>query len=122
MTNLVDLKEIAPRPIWDGISARIVQGDKITLGVVEIEPDGIVPEHQHPNEQLGIVLEGSLTFRVGDEVKRLSAGGTWRIPGDVPHEVRAGADGAVVIDVFAPVRADWEAIEAEPPRRARWPA
>jgi hypothetical protein len=36
-------------------------------------------------------------------------GGTWRILGDVPHEVTVGPDGAVVIDVFSPPREDWRA-------------
>ena len=29
----------------------------------------------------------------------------------MPHEVHTGPEGAVVIDVFAPVRADWQALE-----------
>ena len=121
MSNLVDLKSIAPKPIWDGIAARIVQGERISLAVVELEPNGVVPEHQHPNEQLGIVLEGSVTFRIDHETRRLAPGGTWRITGDVPHEVRAGARGAVVVDVFTPVRADWETIAPEASRPPRWP-
>lgn len=120
--NLVELGEIAPRPVWDGVRARVVQGERLTLGIVEIEPDGVVPAHDHPNEQLGMVIEGSVTFRVGDEVRRLGPGGTWRIPGDVPHELRAGADGAVVIDLFTPTRDDWTAIEPEPLRPPRWPS
>jgi quercetin dioxygenase-like cupin family protein len=122
MTNLAELKEIAPKPIWNGVAARVVQGERITLAVVELEPNGLVPEHQHPNEQLGIVLEGSVTFRIEEESKRLGPGGTWRIFGDAPHEVRAGARGAVVIDVFTPTRTDWESIEDDPGRSPRWPS
>jgi quercetin dioxygenase-like cupin family protein len=122
MANLVEAHEIAPRPIWDGVSARIVQGDRIMLGIVEIDANGLVPEHHHPHEQLGMVIEGSVTFRIGDEVRELGAGGTWRIPSEVPHELRAGDEGAVVIDIFTPVRDDWTAIAAEPLRRPRWPS
>lgn len=122
MSNLVDLEQIAPKPIWEGIAARIVQGERISLAVVELEPNGLVPEHRHPNEQLGIVLEGSVTFRIDEEARRLRPGGTWRITSDVPHEVRAGTRGAVVIDVFTPVRSDWEALQPEPARPLRWPA
>jgi hypothetical protein len=39
----------------------------------------------------------------------------------VPHAVDVGPDGAVVIDVFAPVRGDWAAIETSEPREPRWP-
>lgn len=122
MTNLADLKDIAPKAIWDGIAARILQGERISMAVVELAPDGMVPEHQHPHEQMGIVLEGSVTFRVGDETRRLGPGGTWRITGDTPHEVHAGARGAVVVDIFTPVRADWDALDSEPARPPRWPS
>jgi quercetin dioxygenase-like cupin family protein len=122
MTNLAQLQELAPKPIWDRVAARFVQGEHITMAVVELEPGSVVPEHHHPNEQLGIVLHGSLTFRVGDETKQLGPGGTWRILGDVPHQASAGEHGAVVIDVFTPIRSDWERIEDDPIRPPLWPS
>jgi quercetin dioxygenase-like cupin family protein len=122
MTNLKDLDEIAPKPIWDGVVARVLEGERLTLAVVEIDPDCVVPEHHHANEQLGIVLEGSVSFRVDQEIKQLGPGGTWRILGDVPHEVRAGSEGAVVVDVFTPTREDWGSIESGSARPPRWPA
>jgi quercetin dioxygenase-like cupin family protein len=108
---LADLAAVAPFKIWDGVVARSVDGERAGFAVVELEPSTVVPEHSHENEQLGIVLRGSLSFRVGDEVRDFEAGGTWRIAPNVPHEVHAGPEGAVVIDVFAPVRADWQALE-----------
>jgi quercetin dioxygenase-like cupin family protein len=116
-----DLGGMGPQDIWNGVSVRAVHGDRITLGVVELEPSAVVPEHRHENEQLGMVLSGSLTFRVGDESRELGPGGTWRILANVPHEVAAGPDGAVVIDVFAPTRDDWSAFEPQAPRAPRWP-
>jgi quercetin dioxygenase-like cupin family protein len=122
MSNLQDLAAVAPKTVWDGVTARIVDGERISLAVVELEPGGLVPEHRHDNEQLGLVLEGEITFRIGDEQRTLGPGGTWRILADVPHEARAGAGGAVVIDVFTPVRDDWSALPPEPKRPPRWPA
>jgi quercetin dioxygenase-like cupin family protein len=58
---------------------------------------------------------------VGDETKELGPGSTWSIPSDVPHEVRAGPEGAVVIDVFAPPRDDWGGVERDEPRTPHWP-
>jgi quercetin dioxygenase-like cupin family protein len=97
-----------------------VEGERITLAVVELAPGAIVPEHRHEQEQLGICLQGSLRFRVGETVRELVAGGTWRIDSDDPHEVVAGPEGAVVIDVFAPIRSDWVFSSLEP-RAPRWP-
>jgi quercetin dioxygenase-like cupin family protein len=116
-----DLSELAPRQIWQSVAVRTVDGERLTLGVIELDANALVPEHRHDHEQLGMVLQGSLEFRVGDEKKQLSAGGTWRIPSNVPHAVQVGPEGAVVIDVFAPVRQDWGGIEPEEPRAPRWP-
>lgn len=116
-----DLAEFAPQRIWERIAARSLHGDELTLSVVELDPGAVVAEHSHPNEQLGIVLRGSMDFRVGDERRRLGPGGAWRIPAQTSHEATAGPDGAVVIDVFAPPRTDWDEIEADPPRPPRWP-
>jgi quercetin dioxygenase-like cupin family protein len=115
------LAELRPLEIWDGILARTVDGDGLTLAVVELAPGALVAEHAHENAQLGLVIRGSVEFRIGDEVRELGPGGTWRIPPHVPHEVTAGTDGAVVIDVFAPAREDWGALERTEPQAPRWP-
>ena len=100
--------------------ARRVQGERITLAVVELAPNAIVPEHRHPNEQNGLVIQGRVLFRCGDEERELGPGGTWRILGDVPHSVVTGPDGAILIDVFTPIRDDWDRLDVldQPPL---WP-
>lgn len=108
MTDLADLADIAPIEVFAGICARRVEGDLITLAIVELDPDAVVPEHRHAHEQNGMVITGQMTFRVGSEERVLGPGGTWRIRGDVPHTATAGPEGAVVIDVFSPIRSDWE--------------
>jgi quercetin dioxygenase-like cupin family protein len=108
MTDLADLADIAPIQVFDGIRARRVEGDLITLAIVELDPNAVVPEHRHAHEQNGMVITGQMAFRVGSEERVLGPGGTWRILGDVPHTAVAGPEGAVVIDVFSPIRSDWE--------------
>ena len=107
--------------IWDGVHGRVVHGDRITLGVIELDANTLVPEHSHEHEQLGMCLSGSLLFRVADESRKLGPGETWSIPGNVPHEVQVGPDGAVVIDVFAPTRDEWREAPHAEPRPPRWP-
>ena len=115
------LEDLDVIQVWETVVARAVHGERQSLAVVELEPNALVPEHRHENEQLGIVIEGSLEFRIEDETKHLGPGETWTIPSNVPHEVIAGPLGAVVIDVFAPVRADWNELEQSRPREPRWP-
>ena len=115
------LNDIAPLPIWNGILARIVEGEEMTFAVVELDPHAVAALHQHSNEQLGLVLRGTITFKIGDETRSLKAGDTYEIPANVPHEATAGAEGAVVIDVFAPIRADWHRFTAKAPQPSLWP-
>ena len=121
MSAFSDLAAIGPQDIWEAVSVRAVHGERITLGVVELDPNTVVPEHRHETEQLGMVLSGSLSFRVGDESRELGPGGTWCIPANVAHDVVTGPDGAVVLDVFVPPRDDWSAFEPQAPRTPRWP-
>ena len=121
MNAFDDLRELPLRQIWDGIHARVISGERLSLGVVELGPGAVAREHKHEHEQLGIVLSGTITFRIGDETRELGPGQTWTIPSNVLHEATAGPGGAVVLDVFAPVREDWVALEAADPREPRWP-
>jgi quercetin dioxygenase-like cupin family protein len=115
------LDEIQPVLLWDGVLVRPLHGERATLSVVELDPGVLLPQHSHMNEQIGVMLRGSMTFRIGNETEDVLPGSTWRIPADVPHEVTAGPDGAVVVEIFAPVREDWKAREAVAPRRPRFP-
>ncbi len=123
MSNLVDIATLPVIDVWGTeVQARRVEGERITLALVELAPDAVVPGHQHEAEQLGMVIEGSVTFTIGDERRELGPGGTWRIPSNVPHQVTTGPAGATVIDVFNPTRADWDALPvapAQPPQH--WP-
>jgi len=121
MSTLNELAGVRPLQVWKGVIARAVEGDRVSLAVIELDPMSVVPEHSHENEQLGMVISGSVTFRVDDEVRELGPGGTWRIAPNRPHEVRVGPEGAVVIDVFAPARADWAALESLEPQAPQWP-
>lgn len=123
MSNLEDLADRPLLEIWgETVRARRVQGERITLAIVELAPNAVVPEHRHAAEQLGMVIRGRMHFTVDGETRDLGPGGTWRILGDRPHDVVAGPEGAVVIDVFTPVRSDWdEKTIVEPSPAPRWP-
>ena len=121
MSTFDHVESIAPRQVWEAIAARSVHGQRLTLAVVELDPGAVAAEHSHDNEQLGLVLNGSLDFRIGDERRELGPGATYVIPSNTPHMAIAGPEGAVVVDVFAPVRAEWQALEPLDVRAPRWP-
>src|SRR5581483_11419924 len=67
MTVFSEVPSSAPLEIWQGVLGRSVEGENATLAVIELDPGAIVPEHRHVNEQLGVLVTGSLTFRIGEE-------------------------------------------------------
>jgi quercetin dioxygenase-like cupin family protein len=111
VSSFADVGSIEAQRIWPGVIGKAVNGDRVTLALIELEADSVVPEHRHENEQVGILLRGSLTFRIGDETRELAPGATWRIVANVPHDVRTGPNGALLVEVFAPTRDDWHALE-----------
>ncbi len=113
--------KLKPTRIWDGVLARAVNGDRVTIGFVDIEPNVLVPEHRHENEQVGFVLRGSVTMMVDGQSRELRVGETYTIASQLPHSAKAGADGVSVVDVFAPVRQDWKTKPTVAPFPGRWP-
>ncbi|MDX6548834.1 MAG: hypothetical protein QOG33_2384 [Gaiellales bacterium] len=122
MSAFAGLDDLIALRIWDGVVARPVEGERTTFAIVELEAGCSVPEHRHDNEQIGVCVAGSIRFRIGDETRDVVPGDTWCIPGDVPHQVDAGPDGALIAECFTPARADWAGLERLPGRPApRWP-
>jgi len=115
------IAETAPQRIWDGVIGRSRYGSELTLAVVELEPDTVIPEHSHRNEQMGLLIEGSVTFRVDSDERLLDPGASWCIPPHTPHEVRVGPSGAIIVEAFAPPRDDWRALHETPPAAPHWP-
>lgn len=121
MGSMSDLKDVPPRRIWEGVQARVINGERMTLATVEISPGQQVPEHTHDNEQMGFVIQGSVTFTIGGDIRTLGPGGSWKIHSNVAHQVAAGPEGAVVAECYAPLRADWASLSTRDPPPPVWP-
>jgi quercetin dioxygenase-like cupin family protein len=97
------LRELAP-----GITTRIFAGEQAMLSVVTLAPHAEGSLHHHPEEQWGVLLDGSAVRVQGDEEIAVAKGDFWRTPGGVPHTMRAGAQGARVLDIFSPPRPEYK--------------
>jgi len=96
-------RELAP-----GIITHIFSGEHAMLSVVTLAPNATGSLHHHPEEQWGVLLEGSGVRTQGDEEIPVKKGDFWRTPGNVPHTLRAGPDGARVLDIFSPPRPEYK--------------
>jgi quercetin dioxygenase-like cupin family protein len=102
--NFSDLSQGVPRTLAPGITTAVFPGQQAMFSVVDFAPDSAGSIHSHPEEQWGILLQGSGT-RIQDGVHvPVGTGDFWRTPGGVEHGFIAGPHGARVLDVFAPPR------------------
>lgn len=105
--NLSDPDQGISRQLAEGIATRVFAGEQAMLSVVRFEPNAEGRIHSHPEEQWGVMIEGSgVRIQDGREVP-VRAGDFWRTPGGVSHGLRAGPSGATVLDVFAPPRQEY---------------
>ena len=104
--------ELAP-----GVIGRPLFGEGAMLNLIEFEPGATVPLHSHEHEQLGIVLRGMQALVVDGVPRELGPLEGYVLPGGVEHSAYCGPDGALVLDVFRPVREDylerWRALTPE---------
>ncbi len=91
-----------------GVKARTFWGENLMLAVVDLEANAIIPDHSHPHEQGGIVLEGEMLFIIAGETRHLKPGDLYIIPGGVHHSVAVGPQPARVLDIFSPVREEYK--------------
>jgi quercetin dioxygenase-like cupin family protein len=94
-------KELVP-----GLTIRPFWGENLLIGVVNIEPNTVLPSHSHPHEQCSYVLEGELEFILGGERRLIHPGDLVIIPGGTEHFVIAGSQPVRMLDIFSPVRED----------------
>ena len=91
-----------------GVTGRPLFGEGAMLNLIELEPGAVVPEHEHPHEQLGLVLRGVQVLVVDGVEHALGPLEGYVLPGGVRHSAHCGPEGATVLDVFRPVREDYQ--------------
>lgn len=106
-TSQADLVPFMAAP---GITMQSFSGGSLMANWVTIEPNAAIPMHQHPHEQLGVMLQGAMELTIGDETRLLRPGDAYSVPPHLPHGGRTHAEGCVVLDVFTPVREDYAAL------------
>ncbi|MCP4665927.1 MAG: cupin domain-containing protein [Deltaproteobacteria bacterium] len=78
------------------------------LSIVDSAAHAVVPAHSHPHEQAGTLISGEFELTIGGETHRLKPGDTYIIPGGVEHSGRTGDAPARVLDIFSPVRKEYQ--------------
>lgn len=103
----IDINAIPTHEVCPGCRLRTPYGQNLMLSYLEMDEGAIIPLHDHPHEQGGMLLEGKLELTIGDETRVVEAGSMFIIPPNVPHKAVAIGGPALVLDVFSPIREDY---------------
>jgi len=107
MSYFVRPSDTSQHQIFPGVQIHTAAGEHMMLSLVVFDPRAVVEPHSHPHEQMGLLLEGELTFTIGGQTETLHPGDMWRIPGGVVHSAVAGDQPVKALDVFHPIREDY---------------
>jgi len=108
------MAELPREQIRENLSRVAVRSDGAIVTFNWFEP-GFVSKgpHSHPFDQLSFVFGGELEFTVAGVSYLVPSGSVLRIPAGLEHSAQPrGEDQVLNVDVFAPVRADYEYLTA----------
>jgi quercetin dioxygenase-like cupin family protein len=95
------------REVVDGIRQKtLVHGATTLMVEFRLKKGALLPMHSHPHEQTGYLVKGLIRLTIGDVTNEVEPGGSWCIPGDMPHAAEIIED-SVAIEVFSPVREEY---------------
>lgn len=94
-------------PLNSHVSSRIISGKQLMFVEHKVKKGHITEEEVHENEQLTLVLQGSLLFLLGEKSYLIKKGEALLIPSRTPHRCEVLEDSSL-IEVFSPPRQEWK--------------
>ena len=99
--------EAFPVEVMPGLIRRtLAEGGSMMICEFTLEKGVEIPNHAHPQEQIGYVASGRLKITVNGESKELGPGDCYFAPSGIPHGAIV-LEKAVVVDTFNPPREDY---------------
>jgi quercetin dioxygenase-like cupin family protein len=81
-------------------------GDRAMLVEFRANAGVVIGIHQHPAEQDGYVVSGSMAITIGGTETSVGSGDSYSIPAGCPHGARFLAD-TLLMETFSPPREDY---------------
>ena len=99
--------QLTDRPLVDGVRlGTMVHGEKTLMGRFSLAGGSVIPAHDHPHEQTGLLLSGRIVLTIDGVEHEVAPGDSWCIASGVAHAAKAIED-SVAVEVFSPVREDY---------------
>lgn len=103
----MNLNTLPSKELMPGYHGKMVHGNQLTWAFWTVEKGAVVPEHQHPHEQIMHVVEGDFEFTLDGETKICKPGDIVHIPSNLPHSGKAITP-CKLMDVFSPAREEYK--------------
>jgi quercetin dioxygenase-like cupin family protein len=96
-----DAKPQVERAILERHDQAGVPGKEIVVGTVTLGPGGVVGFHEHPGDEAGYVVKGSVIWKVrGQPDKTLKAGDSFFNPRGSVHSIVGGDGGGTAVSAW----------------------
>jgi quercetin dioxygenase-like cupin family protein len=99
-----DLPEVE---LVKGSNSRLVAGEQSMISFLKMDAHSYFAPHQHKQEQIMIVLDGSCDEIIEGKLYHVKKGDVIILPPNIVHGAYIGNEDVHVIDVFGDVRSDY---------------
>jgi quercetin dioxygenase-like cupin family protein len=106
-TQHLNWSTIPIEQVAEGIQRQMVVGEGLMICRFRFAPLLVTPEHEHPHEQMSIVVSGRVRFFIEGVERIASPGDVLHFPPNCWHGATMMDEEVVLIDIFTPVREDF---------------
>ena len=96
-------ESLIPSPVIDGAQMWSVVLERTMFTYFEIEPNCFFDKHSHVSEQITMVLEGELYFKLQERIICVKKGEVIAIPSRTPHAAFTKKSSVIAVDAWSPV-------------------
>lgn len=113
LPQFIHIDQLPINLVDKGVGLKPVFGKNLMLSFVYMKPHSVAALHAHPEEQMGLVLEGEYEFELNGVRKMIRKGDVYIVPPNTPHAAYTYDQSCLALDIFAPPRTGYkEMIEA----------
>ncbi len=108
LPQFLQIDQLPINMVSAGVGLKPVFGSNLMLSFVYMKPHSEASLHAHPEEQIGLVLEGEYEFELNGVRKMIGKGDVYIVPPNVPHGAYTYEKSCVALDIFAPPRTGYK--------------
>ncbi len=103
----INIDQLSMAIVAEGLGLKPIYGQNMMLSFVYMKPHSVAALHSHPEEQIGLVLEGEYEFELNGVRKMIGKGDVYVVPPNVPHGAVTYDKSCVALDIFSPPRSGY---------------